>query len=197
MAIINGKKRYLPRAAEGAPAPAEPEKKRYTPPQPQEKPPVKRYEKGQGPQVHAVKSLETRDFIGGFEFEVRVNLIKVNFSKITNLGNELETESFVEGGNNDYPIVRQKARQKPDILVLEKGMLSTFGGSIFGLFRQGMKLTNILIFVRQRGSIVRIYSIDEALIISKKFSDLDANSSTIFIEKLELAHTGITEVPLP
>ncbi|MDR1772076.1 MAG: phage tail protein [Hungatella sp.] len=195
MPIINGKKRYIPETASGKTA----EKKRYQPPEQKKstRVNVKRYVKGQGPSVASAFSQEaTREFIGGFEFDVRINLIQVNFSKITNISNEIETDVFVEGGNNDYPIVRQKARQKPDVVIFEKGMTSTFGGGIFSIFRQGMKLTNILIFVKKEGHIVKIYSIDEGLIISKKFTDLDANSSTIFIEKLELAHTGISEVPL-
>ena len=44
---------------------------------------------------------------------------------------------------------------------------------------------------------MRIFSIDEGLILSKKFVDLNANSSAIMIETLELAHTGITEIPVP
>lgn len=196
MPIINGKKRYIPETALGQTA----EKKRYQPPKQTDAPKatVKRYVQGQGSTVTSVVSQEaTRKFIGGFEFDVRINLIQVNFSKITNISNEIETDVFVEGGNNDYPIVRQKARQKPDVIVFEKGMTNTLGGGIFAIFRQGMKLANILIFVKKEGHIVKIYSIDEGLIISKKFTDLDAASSTILIEKLELAHTGISEVPLP
>lgn len=196
MPIINGKKRYVPEPPSGKTA----EKKRYQPPAKQDSPPPKpkRYVKGQGPSVRSVTSQEaTREFIGGFEFDVRINLIQVNFSKITNIGNEIETEVFVEGGNNDYPVVRQKARQKPDVIVFEKGMTNTFAGGLFAIFQQGMKLTNILILVKKEGHIVKIYSIDEGLILSKKFTDLDANSSKIFIERLELAHTGLFEIPLP
>lgn len=196
MPIINGKKRYIPETAQEQKSPT----KRYQPPASNNSQPpvVKRLVKGQGPSVKAVTGQEaTRAFIGGYEFDVRIKLIKVNFSKITNLGNEIETEVFVEGGNNDYPIVRQKARQKPDVIIFEKGMTSTFGGDIFTVFRQGMKITNILIFVKREGKTVRIYSIDEGLILEKKFSDLDANSSTVFIETLKLAHTGISEIPLP
>ncbi len=196
MPIINGKKRYIPETGSKEIV----EKKRYKPPVKEntQPAPVKRYGKGHGASVAAAFSQEaTREFLGAYEFDVRIDLIQVNFSKITNMGNEIETETFVEGGNNDHPIVRQKPRQKPDIIVFEKGMTRTFGGSIFAILRQGMKLTNILIFVKKEGSIVRIYSIDEGLILSKKFTDLDANSSAIFIEKLELAHTGISEIPLP
>lgn len=196
MPIINGKKRYFRETTSPEPM----VKKRYQPERKEQKTPVaiKRYGKGQGPSVKAAVSQEaTRDFIGTYEFDVRINLIQVSFSKITNIGNEIETEVFVEGGNNDYPIVRQKAPQKPSVIVFEKGMTKTFGGSVYAVLRQGMKLANLLIFVKKEGKIVRIYGIDEGLILSKKFTDLDANSSTVLIEKLELAHTGISEIPLP
>ncbi|WP_130861742.1 phage tail protein [Bacilliculturomica massiliensis] len=194
MPIINGKKRYIVENTEKPPV----EKKRYEPPAAPAPAPVKRYVRGQGPSVTKVLNREaTREFIGSFEFDVRINLIQVNFSKITGIENKIETETFVEGGNNDFPIVRQKARQKPDIIIFEKGMTSTMGGTIFSILRQGMKLTNILIFVKRNGKLMKIFSIDEGLILSKKFGDLDSNSSAILIESLELAHTGFSEIPIP
>ena len=188
MPIINGKKRYIPEAEAGGAA----EKKRY---QPQTKgnstpAPVKRYVKAQGPPT-------SEEFIGSYEFDVQIDTVQVNFSRITNIGSEIETETFVEGGNNDYPIIRKKPGRSPDVIIFEKGMPRTSKVSIFEILREGMKLTNILIFVKKEGSIVKIYGIDEGLILSRKFTDLDAGSSTLFIEKLELAHTGISEIDPP
>ncbi|MFT4105829.1 MAG: hypothetical protein QM657_08710 [Lacrimispora sp.] len=196
MPIINGKKRYIPEAEAGGAT----EKKRY---QPQPKgsgtpAPVKRYVKAQSPPASSSVNTEAaKDFIGSYEFDVQLDTVQVNFSRITNMGSEIETEVFVEGGNNDYPIIRKKPSRSPDIIIFEKGMPRTSKGSIFEILREGMKLTNILIFVKKAGSIVKIYGIDEGLILSRKFTDLDAGSSSIFIEKLELAHTGISEIDPP
>lgn len=215
MAIINGKKRYLPehtpaalpekkryKASEpgsaGTTGFATKEKKRYEAPVPAKKGPVKRYGKGQGPKVAKMIDQEsTRKFIGAFEFRVWIEMVEVNFSKITNIENRIETEMFVEGGRNDCPVVRQKAKQRADTIIFEKGMTDTAGGLFFSLLRQGMKVANLIIFVRQAGSIVRIFSIDEGLIVSKKFTDLDANSSTVLVERLEIAHSGLSEIPIP
>lgn len=194
MPIVNGKKRYMREETESPPA----EKLRYTPPASPAPTPVKRYVRGQGPGVASAVSRESpRNFIGSFEFDVRINLIQVTFSKITGIESKIEMESFVEGGNNDYPVVRQKAKQKPDILVFEKGMTDTIAGTLFSILRQGMKLTNILIFVKKKGRIMRILTIDEGLILSKKYGDMDSNTSSILIETLELAHTGLKEIPVP
>ncbi len=183
------KRQYVPQAQGKTPV----EKKRYKPAShAATKPVVKRYKNTKGSQGAAAG--EENSLIMGLEFEVHVGKSQINFSKITNIGSELETDVIVEGGNNDYPIVLRKPRRKPDVMVLEKGVPKNSRDNLFTTFRQGMKLTDVLIFVKQNGEVVRTYGLDEAMIISKKFSDLDANSSTIFVEKLELAHTGIEEI---
>ena len=193
MPIINGKKRYIP---EAAPKPAA-ENKRYVPVEDNTPPaPVKRYIKG-GSQSDSNNKDSTKKYVKGYEFEVRIDLIKISFHKIINLGGEIETETFVEGGSNMTPVIRQKPRQRRETIIFEKGLTEDAGTDFFTLLRQGMKITNILIFVRLNGKIVRIFSIDEGLIVSKKYTELDANSSTLLIERLELAHSGISDVPLP
>ena len=206
MPIINGKKRYVPEAPAGEPMPtlryqpepmAAPETpvKRYKPEKVEVIPTPKKRASDGGAVVTASKDQEkTRSFLNAFEFDVRINMVQITFSKITNLGGDIELETFVEGGNNDYPIIRQKSRSKPQTLVLEKGLTDSAGASVFSAINQGMRLTNIMIFVKNNGSIKRTYSIDQALVVSKSFSNLDANVSQVFVERLELAHNGVTEV---
>ena len=40
------------------------------------------------------------EFIAGNEFDVRFDLIKASFSKVTNIGSKIEYDTFIEGGND-------------------------------------------------------------------------------------------------
>lgn len=222
MPIINGKKRYIseggsinpdregPRRApwilaeentsaalQPASQPA-PEKKRYHRAQvEEEKTPrvIKRYRDGGGPSVTTAVQQDIGNFVGNYEFSVEFGLGKISFSKISNLGGKIEVGTFVEGGNNDYPMIYKTARRQPDILVLQKGVPdSKVTNLLLSQLKEGKKVSSILIFVKRNGSTVKTFSITEGIILSRKYSNLDAVSGGIFIQQLEIAHTGITEV---
>lgn len=217
MPIINGKKRYLseggsidpakegPRRApwilaeentSAVPRPAQ-EKKRYHRAQVEEEKAgrvIKRYRDGGSSASAAVKQ-DIGDFVGNYEFTVEFGLGKVSFSKISNLGGRIEVGTFVEGGNNDYPMIYKTARRQPDVLLLQKGVAdSKVTNLLLSQLKEGKKVSGILIFVKRNGSTVKTFSIIEGIIVSRKYSNLDANSGNIFIQQLEIAHTGITEV---
>ena len=213
MPIINGKKRYIPEGASGG---TEPEGPRRAPwvgaeaqassepssPAPkkryqravveEEKAPrvIKRYEGGGTSVSESLNSLT-----GSYEFSVQFSIGSISFSKISNLGGSIEVGTFVEGGNNDYPMIFKTPRRRPDVLVLQKGVPgSAAAGLLLSQLKEGTKVSTILIFVKRNGSTVKTFSISEGIIVSRKYSNLDATASNVFIEQLEIAHTGITEV---
>ena len=217
MPIINGKKRYLSESSsisqdrertkrapwildEGntsaAPQPA-PEKKRYQRAQVEEEKTarvIKRYRDG-GSSVTTAVEQDIGNFVGNYEFSVEFGLGKISFSKISNLGGSIEIGTFVEGGNNDYPMIYKTARRQPDVLVLQKGVPESKAVNLLlSQIKEGEKVFDILIFVKRNGNTVKTFSITEGIILSRKYSNLDANSGKIFIQQLEIAHTGITEV---
>lgn len=218
MPIINGKKRYVSESSstalfrEGAkrapwiqaeektsassePAPP---KKRYQRAQvEEEKAPrtVKRYRDGGGPSVTAAVTQDIGNYVGGYEFSVQFAVGKISFSKVANLGGSIEVGTFVEGGNNEYPMIYKTPRRQPDVLTLQKGVPDSIMGNLFqSQLKEGSKVLGLLIFVKKNGSTVKTFSITEGIILSRKYSNLDSNSSEIFIQQLEIAHTGITEV---
>lgn len=218
MPIINGKKRYLseggsinqdrkgPKRAPWilaeentsvVPQPA-PEKKRYQRAQVEEEktaPVIKRYRDGGGSSVTAAVEQDIGNFVGNYEFSVEFGLGKISFSKVSNLGGSIEVGTFVEGGNNDYPMIYKTARRRPDILVLQKGVPDSKAVNLLlSQLKEGQKVFSILIFVKKNGNTVKTFSISEGIVLSRKYSNLDANSSNLFIQQLEIAHTGITEV---
>lgn len=217
MPIINGKKRYLSEGGSTDPVREGPrrapwiqgaenvsavkpavEKKRYRRALVEEEKSdhaVKRYRDSKGPAVKAAVEQDIGNFVGNYEFAVEFSVGKVSFSKVSNLGGSIEVGTFVEGGNNDYPMIYKTARRQPDVLLLQKGVPeSKVANAVLSQLKEGKKVFGVLIFVKRNGSTVKTFSITEGIILSKKYSNLDANSGGIFIQQLEIAHTGITEV---
>lgn len=136
------------------------------------------------------------EYITGTEFNVRFDLIEVSFSKITNIGSRIEYDTFIEGGQNDAPLYFKKPKTKPDTIIFEKGLHSGIGSNVFGLLKEGMKVKNVMIFVKHKGNTDRILYFDDGLILSKEFSVMDAMSNSVLIEKMEIAHSGLKEMPM-
>jgi phage tail-like protein len=136
------------------------------------------------------------EFIAGTEFEVRFDLIKASFSKITNIGSKIEYDTFIEGGQNDCPLYLKKPKTKPDTIIFEKGIHTSITSNIFGIIKEGMKVKNVMIFVKHNGKTDRILYFDSGLVLSKEFSVMDAMSNSVLIEKMEIAHSGLKEMPV-
>lgn len=135
------------------------------------------------------------EFITGLEFEVRFDLIKASFSKVTNIGIKIEYDTFIEGGHNDAPLYLQKPKKQPDTIVFEKGVHTGLTSNIFGLIKEGMRVKNVMIFVRHRGKTDRILYFDSGLVLSKEFGEFNASKNTVLIERMEIAHSGLKEMP--
>ncbi len=135
------------------------------------------------------------EFIIGTEFDVRFDMIKVSFSKVTNVASKIEYDTFIEGGQNDYPHYLKKPKTQPDTIIFEKGVHTGLTSNIFGLIKEGMRVKNVMIFVKHNGSTDRVLSFDEGLVLSKEFSGFDAINETVLIERVEIAHSGLVESP--
>lgn len=136
------------------------------------------------------------EFITGTEFEVRFDLIKVSFSKVTNVGSKIEYDTFLEGGQNNFPMYLQKPKKRPDTIIFEKGVHTGLTSNVFGTVKEGMKVKNVMIFVKHQGKTDRVLYFDSGLILSKEFSAFDASGHSVLIEKMEIAHSGLKEMPM-
>lgn len=138
------------------------------------------------------------EFITGTEFDVRFDMIKVSFSKVTNIGSSIEYDTFIEGGRNDSPIVRLKPKTRPDTIIFERGV--PVGSSLLKSFllkiQEGKKIKNVMIFVKHNGKTKRILCFDSGIIVSRQISEMDAMGESVMIEKLEIAHNGLKEMPV-
>lgn len=136
------------------------------------------------------------EFITGTEFDVRFDLIKVSFAKVTNIGSRIEYDTFLEGGRNDCPIYLQKPKTKPDTIIFEKGLHTGITSNIFGKIKEGTRVNNVMIFVKHNKKTNRILYFDSGIVLSKEFSAMDAMNNTVLIEKIEIAHSGLKEMPV-
>lgn len=137
------------------------------------------------------------EYFTGSEFEVTFDLVTVSFSKITNVGTSIEMETYSEGGRNESPLYFRKPKKRPEIIIFEKGVHNGISGAAFSQIKEGTHILNVMIMIKNNGSLSRVVSFNDGLVLSKKFSSLDAMSKSVLIERLEIAHSGLFEVPIP
>lgn len=138
------------------------------------------------------------DLIPNYSFTVKLDLLSFGFKKVSNMTSTIDIETIIDGGNNDSPVIVRKPKKNPDMLILEKGLSSTMKDLEFGLlFKEGRKVDNISIDVKRDGKTVRMFSVSGGVIVGREFSPLDSLDGEVLLESLKIAHTGITEIPLP
>ena len=137
------------------------------------------------------------DNIPSFSFKVTFDGIPFSFTKVNNLGGSIEIDTIVEGGANDSPVILRKPKRSPDMLVLERGLCTSLGDVGFALFKEGKKVDAISISVLRDGKTVRMFFVTGGVIVKREFSPMDALESGVMVQMLQIAHNGLTEVPLP
>ncbi len=137
------------------------------------------------------------DLIPSYSFEVNFDGFSFSFSKVVNLSGSVEIETIIDGGSNNSPVILRKPKRSPDMLILEKGVYTSVKDMAFAIFSEGTKITSIHISVKRDGKTVRMFFITNGVIVKREYSPLDALESSVLIEKLSIAHTGITELPMP
>lgn len=136
------------------------------------------------------------EYITGAEFQVMFDLVEVSFSKITNIRSNVEYDTFIEGGQNEAPHYFVKPKKQADTIIFEKGLNTKLTNAIYGIIKEGMKISNVIIFVKNEGKVERILYFDEGIVLSKEFAAFDAMSKSVLIEKIEMAHSGLKEMPV-
>ena len=84
--------------------------------------------------------------------------------------------------------------RRPDRIVFEKGMQTGVSDALFAFISEGVKINNIMIFVKKGARTEKIFWIDQGIVTKRSFSDLDALRGTVLIKSMELAHTGLIEL---
>ncbi len=141
---------------------------------------------------------ERSDPYAGFNFLVEINgLVVGGFSEVTGLQAEVEIEDYREGGLNSYVHRRPGPARYPANLVLRRGV--TDGEALAGWHRdvrQGIvERRNVTILLRNAsGAIVKAWTLEKAFPVRWGGPELRADSNTVAVESLELAHCGFAAV---
>jgi len=133
------------------------------------------------------------DPLRGFRFLLEIDgITSGGFSRVKGITREIKHESYREGGNNEYEHKLLTQVSHP-VVVLERGLalddlwawaLATADGDV----------TRKTIRVRLQNEAndkMWAWQIEHALPVKWSASDLDASSSQVVMESLELAHHGL------
>ena len=141
--------------------------------------------------------MASSDFIPGYSFSVNFDGFSYSFGRVSNLGGTIDIETIQEGGNNDSVVILRKPKKNPDYLILERALHSTLTDVAFSFFKEGRLISAITITVKKDGKTVRMFFITIGVIVQREFSPLDALESSVLLQSLKIAHSGMTELPLP
>jgi len=134
-----------------------------------------------------------KDPLRGFRFLVEIDgLTSGGFARVKGLQREIKHESYREGGVNDYEHKLFTQVSYPSV-ILERGL------ALDDLWKWAQaaadgEITRKNVRIRlenEAGEPVWAWQLDWAMPVKWTCSDLDAASSQVAIESLELAHHGL------
>lgn len=136
------------------------------------------------------------EYVPNYVFEVWFGKsVKVSFSKVSNLSNSIETRIMIDGANNSRPYFSAKPNHKPETITFEKGTEVVPQHTALYDLTPGVHVYNIMILVRKGEKVEKVFGIDEGIVTSVKYSDLDGMSGQILVRTIEIQHTGLLEIP--
>lgn len=128
------------------------------------------------------------------QFRVAIGLYMFSFAKVSNISDSYELETVSQGGANAYPEFVPKQKSKYETLVLERGVSNILLNQ--SALTAGTRLTEVLIMVMRHKVLKKCYHFDYGIITKWEVSPLDAMGKDILIEKLEIAHSGLSELSI-
>ena len=138
----------------------------------------------------------SNDLIPSYSFSVQLDDIKLHCTRVSNISGSVDPEIIVNGGFNDAPVVLRKAKRSPDMLVFERGIYSTQDDLAPAALKEGTRIKSIIIMMLRNGQTVRTFCAEGGVVMKRQFSNLNASDSAVMMETLQIAHMGITEIPV-
>lgn len=141
--------------------------------------------------MYTVKKI---DPLMSFRFLVEIDgIVTAHASEVTGLQIETETESYEEGGVNDF-VHQLPKRTKYQHITLKRGITDRdelwewYQQVISGIFR---RKSGAIILMDVTGEAKWRWNFEEAYPVKWTGPDLKADSNSIAFEAVELAHNGI------
>jgi phage tail-like protein len=133
------------------------------------------------------------DPLRGFRFLVEIEgLTSGGFARVKGLQREIKHESFREGGVNEYEHKLFTQVSYPSV-ILERGLaLEDLWNWALAASEGAIQRKTVWIQLQnEAGAKAWAWQLDWAMPVKWASSDLDANSSQVTMESLELAHHGL------
>jgi phage tail-like protein len=137
--------------------------------------------------------MKRKDPLRGFRFLLEIEgLQSAGFLRVKGLQREVKHESYREGGVNDYEHKLVTSVSYPAV-VLERGLaLEDLWQWALDAAEGRIQRKNVWIRLQnEAGEKAWAWQLDWAIPVKWSCSDLDANSSQVTLESLELAHHGL------
>jgi phage tail-like protein len=134
-----------------------------------------------------------QDPLRGFRFLVELEgLASGGFTRVKGLQREIKHESFREGGVNEYEHKLFSQVTYPSV-ILERGLaLDDLWNWALAASEGDVQRRNVWIRLQnEHGDKAWAWQLDWAMPVKWSSADLDANSSQVIMESLELAHHGL------
>ena len=137
--------------------------------------------------------------IGGQFFKVYVGATQIGFSTVSNVQQQQEHEALVEGGLNGYVHILNKPNSSGGTLTLEKGIALGPVTELMQTLSPGTRIsvpvTITLYHQTDKGEQpVRSWGIDDGVVTGWSVEEFSAMGSEVAIERLEITHSGLTEI---
>lgn len=133
-----------------------------------------------------------KDFLLNNQFRIAIGQDLFSFARVSNLSDSYELEPVSQGGANAYPEFVLKEKTRFETMILEKGVPNDVLKK--SKLTAGTRLTEVLIMVMQHQILKKCYHFDYGIVTKWEVSSLDAVGNEILIEKLEIAHSGLSEL---
>ena len=129
----------------------------------------------------------------GYRFRLEIEgLTSAGFLRVKGMQREVKHESFREGGVNDYEHKLVSQVSYPSV-VLERGLAAEdLWQWAFDTAEGNIRRRNVWIRLQnEAGAKVWAWQLDWALPVKWQLGDLDAGTTQVAMETLELAHHGL------
>jgi phage tail-like protein len=133
------------------------------------------------------------DPLRGFRFLLEIDgITSGGFMRVKGITREIKHESYREGGNNEYEHKLLTQVSHP-VVVLERGLAldDLWAWALAAADGDVMRKTIRIRLHNEADAKMWAWQIEHALPVKWSASDLDANSSQVVMESLELAHHGL------
>lgn len=129
----------------------------------------------------------------GYNFRVLINGFLFSFSKVSGLERESQLEQYQEGGYNSYVHRLRSQDSDQHVLTLE------YGTTNLNFMLENMEPGRYIpggVFVQVLGSsalsVGKMFLLEGCYLRKVSFGDLDASSSTLFINRIEIEYSSLT-----